>query len=125
VNALLKGNNEVEDVDIWNGIEDQHTSEFSNQEEEYVDEDRFTTVTVEAIEVSKEGLTNNSNQDEWLEEDKELVKHGGKSDGLKNKWPKKPRKKAFRYETKVERKLTRAKQKAGRSARADSRRSND
>ncbi len=44
-----------------------------------------------------------------------------KPDDGKKKWPKKPRKEKFRYESKVERKMTRAKQKAGNKKKADAR----
>lgn len=42
-------------------------------------------------------------------------------DQEKKQWPKKVRKKKFRYETKVERKVTRAKQKFGNKSKAEGR----
>ncbi len=39
-------------------------------------------------------------------------------------WPKKTKKKKFRYESKAERKVTRGKQKAGNKVKADARRGN-
>lgn len=115
-----------EDSDAWSGIEDEPTQEVLDHEESYVDEDRYTIVTVEAVDVSKEGLKKTvDSDDEKSEADTMVAKEEMKEHDGKKKWPKKPRKKAFRYESKVERKLTRAKQKAGKKARADSRRGND
>ena len=64
VNALLRdvecGKGSEED-ESWGGIEDEgdmvvKAVEVLDHEEEYVDEDRYTTVTVEAVDVSKDGL---------------------------------------------------------------------
>jgi len=74
------------------------------------------------VEVDKEGLHKalDGNEDSDAETPKLVAVEKEKDDG-KKKWPKKPRKQKFRYETKVERKMTRAKQKAGRQKRADAR----
>jgi len=125
VNALLKdieAPKDDSDDGEWGGIQDD--AEPIDHEEEYVDEDRYTTVTVEEVDVSKEGLhkvTGNDDSDENLQETKPEEKE---ATGKKT-WPKKPRKKKFRYESKVERKFTRSKQKAGNKAKADARRGND
>ena len=128
VNALLKGvgdeSAEEDGEDVWNGIEDEPTAEPVDHEEEYIDEDRYTTVTVEAVGVSKEGLTKigeEDSSDETAEVDPRPVE---KETSKKKVWPKKEKKKKFRYESKSERKLTRGKQKAGNKARADARRGN-
>jgi len=113
-----------EDEDAWGGIEDENKEaapEVLDHEEEYVDEDRYTTVTIEAVDVSKEGLKKVGEDDEESDQAPELVTAEGKEDDGKKKWPKKPRKKKFRYESKAERKFTRGKQKAGNKARADAR----
>lgn len=130
VNALLKDVNEAgadedDDEDVWNGIEDEEqVVEAVDHEEEYIDEDRYTTVTVEAVDISKEGLTKVG------EEDSDEEAPGADTKPVENEalgkkvWPKKPKKKKFRYESKAERKVTRGKQKAGSKARADARRGN-
>lgn len=106
----------------WGGIEDDREGEVVDHEEEYVDEDRYTTVTVEAVEVSKEGLQRIADDaDSEPTEDVE-VKPAKKESHGKKTWPKKEKKKKFRYESKAERKITRSKQKAGHKAKADARR---
>ena len=112
-----------EEQDSWEGIEDEPVVEPVDHEEEYVDEDKYTVVTVEAVDISKEGISRiareNSEDDE-----QEAPKLVDTEDKNKKVWPTKPRKKKFRYETKTERKLSRAKQKAGNKGRADARRGN-
>ena len=129
VNLLLKdvnGATEEEDVDDeWGGIEDEELAlEAVDHEEEYIDEDRYTTVTVEAVDISKEGLTNVREEDSDHEELEEDAKPVVKEALGKKVWPKKSKKKRFRYESKAERKVTRVKQKAGNKSRADARRGN-
>jgi len=132
VNRILKG---VEGVGAglesegeeegWGGIEEEKVvDEFLDHEEEYVDEDRYTTVTVEAVDVSKDGLLKVVDKDSDEAPDLVPVETKGKEDPPKKKWPKKERKKKFRYESKAERKFTREKQKAGNKARADARKGN-
>lgn len=116
---------ENEEEDAWGGIEEEKVvEEVLDHEEEYVDEDRYTTVTVEAVEVSKEGLLKVVDEDSDAVPDLVPVEKKGKEDTSKKKWPKKERKKKFRYESKAERKVTRGKQKAGNKARADARKGN-
>lgn len=96
-----------------------------DHEEEYIDEDKFTTVTVEGIEISKEGITRTADgddSDDGTEEAKGRITK--EEEKVKKVWPKKPRKKKFTYETKAERKMTRQKQKSGGRAAADARRGN-
>jgi ribosomal RNA-processing protein 17 len=136
VNALLQdveggigGGEGSEEEDVWGGIEDEGDTavkavEVLDHEEEYVDEDRYTTVTVEAVNVSKEGLQKVADDDSDPEKEVEYAKPAEKEETGKKKWPKKERKKKFRYESKAERKVTRGKQKAGNKARADARRGN-
>ena len=99
-----------------------------DHEDEYIDEDRFTTVTVEAVDVSKDGLQKVADGGD-SEDAPDLVdttaKAIGKDEKGKKVWQKKPRKQKFRYESKAERRFTRGKQKAGNKARADARRGTD
>ncbi|KAF4630019.1 hypothetical protein G7Y89_g8128 [Cudoniella acicularis] len=130
VNKILKdvAGSDVEDdggEDTWDGIQDDAPIlEPVDHEEEYVDEDRYTTVTVEAVIVSKEGLVK-IGEDDSEEEAKKTPKLVDTEEKPKKVWPKKVKKKKFTYETKLERKLARGKQKAGNKARADARRGND
>lgn len=113
------------------------TMKASNRdlEAEYPDEDRYTTVTVEAVEVSRDGL-HKTPEDEVLESDGEGVqevtpqsKSASRRSGgtplhskAKSLDPKRKRKK-FKYESKTERKMTRHKERSKNSARAKDRRS--
>ncbi|KAL9137089.1 MAG: hypothetical protein Q9175_001711 [Cornicularia normoerica] len=122
----------------WDGIKDDHNPPVDH-EDEYMDEDRFTTVTVEAVDVSKDGL-----QRAVQDEDNKSVASGtdtpdGESHGTtalqgrtgsekgKRIWIKEPlsgprkRKKKFRYENKAERKATRYKERYGNKAKARAR----
>ena len=108
-----------EDSDIAQDFEEEDWPGIDH-EQEYIDEDRYTTVTVEAVDVSKAGL-----QRVAEEHEEELVKdYKPASDESKQKkqWPKKEKKQKFRYESKAERRATRSKQKAGNKAKADLRR---
>ncbi|KAH7306064.1 putative ribosomal RNA-processing protein 17 [Rhexocercosporidium sp. MPI-PUGE-AT-0058] len=119
------------DSEAWGGISDDETSKskttpVTDHEEQYVseDEDKYTTVTIEAVDVTKEGLHRVADEDS---EDENRKGKGKKeyvtkeADGGKKKWPKKERKPKFRYESKVERKASRMKQKSKNKASADAR----
>ncbi len=122
----------------WDGIEDNRAS-LVNQQDEYTDDERFTTVTVEAVDVSKDGLQK-AVQDEDIEREASGTE---RSDGEsqrtsalhtkigsekgKRTWSKelsgssRKRKKKFRYENKAERKATRYKERSGNKAKARAR----
>ena len=108
---------------VWGGIEgDEGSMEMLDRVEEYVDEDRYTTVTVEEVDISKDGL-NRVPREEEIDEMDNVKGEGSKTakdDTVKKRWPKKLKK--FRYESKAERRVTRGKQKAGNKAKADARR---
>lgn len=115
------------------------TTKTSNAdlEAEYPDEDRYTTVTVENVEVSRDGLFK-TREDEVPGSDGEGVREippesksearGRRSGGTtlfskaRSLDPKRKRKK-FKYESKIERKMTRRKERSKNSARAKDRRS--
>jgi len=118
---------EDDDEDTWGGIQDDELLKevvlpVVDHEEEYIDEDRYTTVTVEAVDVSKEGLSKIIDDDSSAETLGTEPAPMKTDDDKKKKWPKKERKKKFRYESKAERKVTRGKQKAGNKQKADARR---
>ena len=121
----LIDNPDSSDEEAWNGIEDDEVApEPIDHEEEYIDEDKYTTVTIEAVDVSKEGLQKVVDLEESDESDKEAPPLITTEEKGKKQWPKKERKKKFRYETKVERKVTRAKQKFGNKSKAEGRKGN-
>ena len=95
----------------WAGIDDGEME--AAQDEEYVDEDKYTTVTVEAMGDPRDEPDNDA-------ESKTALKEDGKANGdinapKKRIWNKenkaKPKKRKFRYESKAERQVTRQKQK--------------
>lgn len=122
-------------------------SQHINHEEQYLDEDRHTTVTVEAVDISKEGLTaipvdqNEEDDADGAEAagrhknssvSAQLVSKGRSStagrqangkEGRSRTGPSsaKKRKKAFRYETKAERKMEKVKQRAIKAKKRDKR----
>ena len=118
----------------WEGIPDliQHV----DHEDEYVDEERFTTVMVEAVDFTKDGLLR-PNQEIEGEGDAEKVERRKQLQGLlpangakmtsttsrrMNRAPDRGKKKKFRYESKADRKATRAKEMFGKRAKAKARR---
>lgn len=119
----LGGGDESEDEgESWEGIQDDPMP--IDHEEEYIDEDRYTTVTVEEVDVTKDGMSKilNESEDEDAKGKEEVKEAESSTEKGKKTWPKKPKKKKFRYETKPERKLARAKQKSGNKAKASARR---
>ncbi|KAL8770764.1 MAG: hypothetical protein Q9209_003631 [Squamulea sp. 1 TL-2023] len=110
-----------------------------DHEDDYLDEDKHTVVTVEAVDVSHEGLQRREEgSDEEgddisrpknteripgrpLSGDAETGKKDQRIDRGFQKQPKKKKKK-FRYESKAERKVTRMKERSGGKAKAKERR---
>lgn len=121
----------------WSGIPDPPPPIISrdvNHEEEYIDEEKYTTVTVEALDVSKEGIYKASKGEDHSSEPtnvEETESADKKDDPTKKAWtrdkPKshvaKTKKKKFRYESKAERKVTRLKEKSGNRKKAKARKS--
>jgi ribosomal RNA-processing protein 17 len=102
-----------------------------NRLDEYVDEEKYTTVTVEEVNVSRVGLEGMNGDDSEPEdqggENTEGVNDRSQQKGMlarKGTKPKrkstitKKRKQTFKYETKSERKVTRTKQKSRNSSQA-------
>lgn len=125
---------ESREAESWDGISEPPNVDH---EAEYVDEDRYTTVTVEAMDLSKEAL---HMAEEDLRKQEKVDKDGrsgsdrvtgkGENVGEKRKWtrekPKerqdRPKKKKFRYESKGERRAARVKDKMRKSKKASARR---
>ncbi|XXH00278.1 hypothetical protein Hte_006620 [Hypoxylon texense] len=129
VNAILKqaqeagyvgGEEEDEDEEEtgeWGGFQDTPPLEPVDHEEEYIDEERYTTVTVESVNVSKDGLTSSRPEEDSSDENEETAGKDGTQPppGSKEKnRPPKHKKPKFRYETKSERQVSRRKQKAAK-----------
>ncbi|TWU77513.1 hypothetical protein ED733_007280 [Metarhizium rileyi] len=106
-----------ENVDEWDGFPDKPDLDIVDHEEEYIDEDRYTTVKVETVSVSRDGLSKPNQSDDEAKEAARLKreeaerKEAEAKDNKKSLWPKKKKKK-FRYESKIERQLTDRKHKA-------------
>lgn len=130
VNDLLRKANKdsddessgAEDEEEWGGIASPPRPSIDGVDE-YVDEDKYTTVTIEAMDDAKAFAKDSDDEEQTT-----VVKQDAEKDGevVKKKmvWSKgkkvdpksKPKKKKFRYESKGERKETRNKQKAKNAA---------
>lgn len=107
-----------EQGDDWSGIEDPAPApilEPVDHEEEYIDEDLYTTVKIEAVSVDRDGLHNKAEleaEDSGDDEDQKEVDSKVSGDKMgRNDLPRKKKKK-FRYESKLDRQLTNRKNKA-------------
>lgn len=122
----------------WNGVAEPEPEDVTH-EDEYMDGDRQTTVTVEEVDITKQGLqkkvAQESESSEVEDSEAEVDHEGAQKDEptkpptkQKRVWTKekpsgsKRKKKKFRYETKAERKLTRMKERSGNKAKAKARR---
>ncbi|KAJ4411083.1 hypothetical protein N0V91_001456 [Didymella pomorum] len=89
-----------------------------NLEDEYIDEDKYTTVTVETVGINRTGFSRPGEEAEELRKEREAREEAEKEAKKKRVWTKekpksdRPKKKKvkFRYETKAERKVERMKQ---------------
>ncbi|EFY97598.1 nucleolar protein 12 [Metarhizium robertsii] len=119
-----EGEESGEDVDEWDGFPDKPDLDLIDHEEEYIDEDRYTTVKVESVSVSRDGLSRPDEIDDEAEEEARRKreeaekKEAEAKDKKKPSWQKKKKKK-FRYESKIERQLTDRKQKAKSKSRRE------
>lgn len=100
-----------------------------HHEEEFIDEDLYTTVTVEAVDISKDGFHKvaQEGQEGGDESNKPTAGRPSIRPGAKRIWTKerphgpKKKKKPFRYESKAERKVTRFKERSGNKSKAKAR----
>ena len=135
--ALSESSDEESLIELeqWDGIVEDT---IVDHEDEYVDEDRYTTVTVEAMDVSRDGLhkiitdeqenqaptTTGPVEGETTNSDTKAWQDAKQEKRLRSKEPPsgpKKRKKKFRYESKAERKVSRYKEKSGNKAKAKAR----
>jgi ribosomal RNA-processing protein 17 len=122
----------------WNGISEP-TPPPIDHEAEYIDEEKYTTVTVEAMDVSKEGLFKAQQERDGQDSEKDgqaatKTNDTSTAENKKRPWTKnKPgdkdgmvqkrkKKRNFRYESKVDRKEARSRQKTKNSKQARERR---
>ncbi|KAI0600506.1 nucleolar protein 12-domain-containing protein [Biscogniauxia sp. FL1348] len=117
----------------WGGFQDVPAAQedMVDHEEEYIDEERYTTVTVESVSVSKDGLfSSRPDEEEGEEEEKDgdgearakegrsthtsTATAGGRNDQSRLPKKKKPK---FRYETKLERQISQKKERASNKRR--------
>ena len=127
-----------EEEDEWAGFDDSPDSNPVpiDREDEYIDEDRYTTVTIESIDVTKSGLRRSVPAEAGSEEGGsapgdaqgegtvDRKEEDGKRRLAKEKLSLKPKvkKKKFRYLGKDDRKAARMKERAGNKAKAKARR---
>jgi ribosomal RNA-processing protein 17 len=117
-----------------------------NQEDEYIDEDKYTTVTIESVAISRDGFSRPGDEDDnepaHKADDDDAVKVAEEGKGKpeirrdengkriwtkerpKTEWPKKKKKK-FRYESKADRKVTRYKEGAKKRKQKEARSKKD
>lgn len=96
----------------WEGLPDGPTDQALDQEDEYIDEDKYTSVTIESVSVSRDGLHKPEEEPDTDEEVERLQKEAAAKSGKEPAThPRKEKKKKFRYETKMDRSITARKQK--------------
>lgn len=108
------------DDEEWTGIPDTVPEELPvDMEEEYIDEDRYTTVTVETVTLDRDGLhkivgamvTGGEEEQVDASDQHKKSSSGRESKAQKDRSADRPKKKKkFRYETKVERRISERKQ---------------
>jgi ribosomal RNA-processing protein 17 len=116
----------------WRGFPDNPPA--ISKDQEYIDEDQYATVTVEAVDIDRDGFVARKDDDKVettveVDNAEKLAGEGKKRVWTKEKPKKVAKKKArpkkFRYESKTERKVTRAKERSKNSSQAKSRREKD
>jgi ribosomal RNA-processing protein 17 len=145
VNGLLKrmngdvSNSEESDSEAeeeWDGIEEETpviTAALPiNHEDEYIDEEKYTTVTISTMDLSKHGLDDGLEEKESSDEEEEEVEEVAETKVVKEKprvdkngkriWTRenpnkkegrvRKKKRNFRYESKADRRMTRYKERS-------------
>lgn len=101
-----------EESEEWAGLPDGPTEESVDHEEEYIDEDKYTSVTVESVSVTRDGLHKPEEEPDTEDEaEKERREALARAEKEKAARPKKQKKQKFRYESKIDRSLANKKQK--------------
>ncbi|ODA77395.1 hypothetical protein RJ55_07024 [Drechmeria coniospora] len=113
VDPVESESQDEEAKDDWDGFPDKPDLDIIDHEEEYVDEDRYTTVTVESVSVSRDGLSKpQRSTDEVLGDQEGESNEGSEDEATKRPTKPKKKKKKFRYESRIERQLTQRRHKA-------------
>ncbi|EXJ78967.1 hypothetical protein A1O3_08467 [Capronia epimyces CBS 606.96] len=119
--------------DEWTGLSEPDPEPIDH-EAEYIDEDKYTTVTVEAMDVSREGILNAQVDPDSKEHKQADLVDAEDSTSVKKKriWKKenpkdkaersRKKKRSFRYESKAERKVSRTKERSKNHRQARERR---
>ncbi|KAF7593368.1 hypothetical protein BBP40_011557 [Aspergillus hancockii] len=120
---------EDDDNAEWEGCEEPPAVDY---EAEYIDEDKYTTVTVEEMDASREGLLRSQDHDSDEEHEDEETKPSSEADSKAKQVEKtkkkasdnkpKKKKKKFRYESKEERQVSRRKERLSNHRKAQARR---
>ncbi|KAI0123125.1 nucleolar protein 12-domain-containing protein [Xylariales sp. AK1849] len=101
-----------EDGEEWDGLADAPVEEPVDHEEEYIDEDKYTSVIVESVSVSRDGLHKPEEEPTTEDEEEERERRAAEARLARgNAAEPKKKKKKFRYETKAERQAGNRKQK--------------
>ncbi|EGP86198.1 uncharacterized protein MYCGRDRAFT_18396, partial [Zymoseptoria tritici IPO323] len=111
-NALANGDSDGDEDDTFDGFSEPKAPVVDESEAEYTDEEKYTTVTVSAMEAG------NASDSSLEEEDAAKAAAAKPWKGKDGKVIERPtqKKKKFRYESKAERSMTRMKQKSKNSA---------
>lgn len=118
--------NKSSEEEEWQGFDEPPPVDY---EAEYIDEDKYTTVTVEEMDSAKDELYNAvrtvpDKTETGLEEfDEERKAESNTSATSKRKTNKTKKRKKFRYESKAERMLTQYKERMAKRRKAQARRS--
>lgn len=109
---------ETGDEEEWGGIEDAEAASAApapelqpvDHEEEYIDEDLYTTVKIEAVSIDRDGLHNKAEleedaEDEVAAEKRRKAEAEAKEKKSKHDHPTKKKRK-FKYESKFDRQAT-------------------
>ncbi|KAF2710509.1 hypothetical protein K504DRAFT_481570 [Pleomassaria siparia CBS 279.74] len=101
---------ESEEEEEWQGFADPIVPEEIDREEEYIDEDKYTTVTIESVGISKDGFEKVGGEKK-KEDDAEEQKKQKRVWTIEKPKTKRPtaKKKKFRYESPADRKAARMK----------------
>ena len=120
VTAALQEHQHAGRVEPCSEIEEEEWSGFSDElddhKEEYIDEERYTTVIVESVAISRDGL-HAQHEIDSEKHDQETPRQAQAQTTPKRRNEKKKKRKKFRYETKFERDLQHRKRKADMEAR--------
>jgi ribosomal RNA-processing protein 17 len=116
VGGAMEGSEEEEEgaEEQWVGFEEE--TPVNGKDAEYVDEDQYATVTVEAVEITRDGFVAHHNSASTSD-----VK-GGKKPWSKTRpagdKSKRKKKRNFKYESKEDRKLNRTRERSKQKAHA-------